>query len=526
MPLAFVKSGRSMMSKQHDEHNYLLLCSASRKIQISTDVTYANLQQYAFEHDEERQWRIKSWRCELTALSQLYNLYFIACNDKILVYQPDFPDQSFASEPVLVLYPPVSSPNLRPGIDREDPHSITRLLVGYLGNEEILLATCDDGDVVGYRIAGIQRALDEISQLENEQGYPYHHVPPFLHQNVGASAWGLAIHREARIIAISANTYEVTILAFALASRNDEPPELDSSGSLAATDEADPSDFPSPRRHNNFFKLGATHNIPAVSFNNNDEDPAGQWLFGSSITGQVWLWDLHGYPNVGSRTFQMGFCASAQHPDEAPRVSFGGCGCLNEDLHPHASWGAMFLDPRSAHEVPSLGETPESARRAPSYQYTGTQKVRFRESKRNILYDDSTSDGTSSSLAISGGVSEGTGEDIDTADGHMSTDGISEFSNEQGADEDGDEMEEEDNQDHQPSTEDYDGPSLPPMQLGNSASSFAQYTWSVPEMLLASGASGAILALSMQGTEVSPYCQIITNPEFQCKDVRMSFCAI
>jgi hypothetical protein len=26
----------------------------------------------------------------------------------------------------------------------------------------------------------------------------------FLHRNVGASAWGLAVHREARIIAISA----------------------------------------------------------------------------------------------------------------------------------------------------------------------------------------------------------------------------------------------------------------------------------------------------------------------------------
>jgi hypothetical protein len=72
--------------------------------------------------------------------------------------------------------------------------------VDYLGNEEILLLTCDDGDVVGYRTAEIQRALDRrVTTLEpaNEED-----VRVFLHRNIGASAWGLAVHREARIIAI------------------------------------------------------------------------------------------------------------------------------------------------------------------------------------------------------------------------------------------------------------------------------------------------------------------------------------
>jgi hypothetical protein len=140
-----------------------------------------------------------AWRCDLTALSQLYNLYFVACNNTIQVHQPSFPDQNPASDPGLILHPPVSA-QTGPGIDPGHPHSITRILVDYLGNDEILLLTCDDGDVVGYRTAEIQRALERRANTLEPAIKEDVHV--FLHRNVGASAWGLAIHREARIIAI------------------------------------------------------------------------------------------------------------------------------------------------------------------------------------------------------------------------------------------------------------------------------------------------------------------------------------
>src|SRR5689334_20440174 len=97
---------------------------------------------------------------ELTALSQIYNLYFVACIDKIYVYEPSFPDQRLTNEPALIISPPKSKPGLRGSIDVYHPHSITRLHVDFLGNHEIVLVTCDDGDVIGYSIPSIQREIE------------------------------------------------------------------------------------------------------------------------------------------------------------------------------------------------------------------------------------------------------------------------------------------------------------------------------------------------------------------------------
>ena len=74
--------------------------------------------------------------------------------------------------------------------------------VGLVAEAAILLLACDDGDVIGYRIQEIQRTLEHRTNLQEPINDDSIHV--FLHRNVGASAWGLAVHREARIIAISA----------------------------------------------------------------------------------------------------------------------------------------------------------------------------------------------------------------------------------------------------------------------------------------------------------------------------------
>jgi hypothetical protein len=144
---------------------------------------------------------LRGWRCNLTALSHQYNLYFLASVDVVHVYQPTFPDQNLSSEAELVLHPPRSGA-IGYGIDPSNPHSITHILVDYLGNEEILFLACDDGDVCVYRTQEIYRALERRTNLQepaNEDG-----VHVFLRSNVGASAWGLAVHREARMIAVSA----------------------------------------------------------------------------------------------------------------------------------------------------------------------------------------------------------------------------------------------------------------------------------------------------------------------------------
>jgi hypothetical protein len=176
--------------------------------------------------------------------------------------------------------------------------------------------TCDDGDVVGYRISEIWRVItedqrsptDSMTSLEDR-------VRVFLHRNVGASAWGLSIHREARLIAISANTHDVTVLAYALSdtsagSASDTPGNLEN----FANDEKE-GDFPRPRQRDHVITLHAHNNTPAVSFDQGD--PSGRWLFSSSIGGDNHIWDLY-HPQVrmyhfGKRYLREGTTFSHPH---------------------------------------------------------------------------------------------------------------------------------------------------------------------------------------------------------------------
>ncbi|KAF1918254.1 hypothetical protein BDU57DRAFT_586709 [Ampelomyces quisqualis] len=365
-------------------------------------------------HDSEHQ-PMKAWRCELTALSQRHNLYFVALNDCILVHQPEFPDQRLSSKPKLILHPPVSSQHLRPGIDYDDPHSITRILVDFLGNDEILLATCDDGDVVGYRVEEIQRALDALESPSDEDDSDIaSEMRRFLHMNVGASAWGLAVHGEARMLAISANTHYITVLAFALASAGDELPEADFSEPYSECISS--SDFPMPRNRDHVITLKSGHNVPAVSFKNNPEDPKGRWLFSTCITGEIELWDLHNPSPHPARKFEMGWCAD---PSQAPRSRWSRCSCLNASSHPHGAWGAMFLDPRSAHEVSpySIKEVSSAGREPPYLEDASRQKHGFTEkaaarARRALSQDDTMSSDHSEMMVLEsdsemGGESDG-----------------------------------------------------------------------------------------------------------------------
>ncbi|KAJ4332144.1 hypothetical protein N0V95_009731 [Ascochyta clinopodiicola] len=353
---------------------------------------------------------IKAWRCDLTALSRSHNFYFVACNDTIHVYQPKFPDQSIPGEPELVLYPPTSSPYLQPGIDYEDSHSITRLHVDYLGQDEIILITCDDGDVIGYRTEEIQRVLDRrVRSSDEEQDFEIDDsVRTFLHRNVGASAWGLAIHREARMIAISANTHKVTVFAYALAKTDgssNDPSDSDSELE-DCPEEEDSADFPSPRRQDHVITLSARHNVPAVSFNNSGDDASGRWLSSSSIDGAATIWDLH-HPEQSARTIQLGFCASTTDPTKAPKLSAGSCACMRPSNFPHAVWSTMFLDASTAHdEPPPPSSTLPLQRAVPCFWDVSGCKTRFSLRVRKASPKDAMIDGDSSEMDVSGSDSD------------------------------------------------------------------------------------------------------------------------
>ncbi|KAL6708257.1 hypothetical protein ACN47E_003181 [Coniothyrium glycines] len=297
---------------------------------------------------------MKAWRCELTALSQLYNLFFVACSDTVYVYQPRFPSQELEDEPALVLTPPVTlEAGSASGIDENDPHSITRILVAYLGTEEVLLMTCDDGDVIGYRVEIIHHAIVQQHDQLSTSPEGMSAVRFFLHRNVGASAWGLAVHRQSRIIAISANTHEITVLAHALAARDTSSPDdadiFDTDVSVSA-DQDIRDDFPYPRRRDHVLILKAKTNIPSISFDNTGADPHGRWLFSTSIDGKVMVWDIH-HSRTPVRIIQAGWCVSAESPTKAPGLAAGYCACPDRANVAHAAWSAVCLDTSSAHDV-------------------------------------------------------------------------------------------------------------------------------------------------------------------------------
>ncbi|KAF2119167.1 hypothetical protein BDV96DRAFT_372352 [Lophiotrema nucula] len=381
---------------------------------------------------EERP-KLKAWRCELTALSHVYNLYFVAYSDSIHVYQPTFPDQKLPNEPALILRPPVSSPHLSYALDPQCPHSINRLHLDYLGREEIVLVVCDDGDTIGYSVTKIQRAVERRAASEvRDDDHLEEDVKVFLHRNAGISAWGLAVHQQGRMIALSANSHEVTVIAYALAnpSETDSDSSDSSLESLPSSNDSLTGDFPFPRRKDHILTLRAQTNIPSISFDNNDTDPTGRWLFSSTIDGKTILWDLHN-PEQPARILQLGHCVNVDDPCSRPTET---CRCPDRDSLPHAAWHAMFVDPRSCRKSPSFQDAfgVEPTERAPCYWDITSSKPRGPP-----LYSNESNSSDGSEADVLGNDAEATPDPASGAQEQQTTDSdeISENESEQVEDE-------------------------------------------------------------------------------------------
>ncbi|KAF2840435.1 hypothetical protein M501DRAFT_1002788 [Patellaria atrata CBS 101060] len=270
--------------------------------------------------------QILHWRCNLTALSHVFNLFFVACVDRVHIFQPTFPHQKLLGDPDLIL--PIANSgqgSTQAHIDPVRPHAANRVLVDFLGHDEILLLACDDGDVIGYRTRDIQRAIDL------GEGYD---LSPFFVRNVLRSAWGLAVHTTARKIAVSANTHEITVFAFGLTGQE---AELYSLNSFSLED----------RTTNTTTTLrGHETNIPDIAFCNTGDDPMGRWLLSSDIGGITYIWNVEGYgPFTG---YQHRFCNG----------SCNFCQCNSDQIiQRHASWGCMWLDKPSFRETKTIEET-------------------------------------------------------------------------------------------------------------------------------------------------------------------------
>ncbi|KAI4621564.1 hypothetical protein J4E80_003934 [Alternaria sp. BMP 0032] len=153
------------------------------------------------------------------------------------------------------------------------------------------------------------------------------------------------------MIAISANTHQITIVAFALASDSE----------LEATDHGTNPGFPHSRREDSIFTLQATNNVPAVSFYGD----SGRWLLSSCIDGKTSMWDLYTKKEVA--TFQLGWFL---------------CDCPGAQNVLHGAWGTIALDTRSAYELPlDEGMTASSTCSSSDFLDVSDQKKRFKVSE-------------------------------------------------------------------------------------------------------------------------------------------------
>ncbi|EEU48582.1 uncharacterized protein NECHADRAFT_74873 [Fusarium vanettenii 77-13-4] len=175
---------------------------------------------------------MQSYRNNLTALSQVFNLYFVAYQGHIFVYKPrGVPHQSLPCHPDLQLKPEPSPYSRSVGgyLDPRRPHLINHIITGLVGHEEIVLACYDDGDVVAYYTKDIGTY---VLGGRGTTGSSHKATPrPFFRENVGMSAWGLAIHQKSRLLAVSSNRHEVIVFALALTSdpfKRKEAPSSDS----------------------------------------------------------------------------------------------------------------------------------------------------------------------------------------------------------------------------------------------------------------------------------------------------------
>jgi len=133
----------------------------------------------------------------------------------------------------------------------------------------------------------------------------------FFAENVGDSAWGLAIHSQSRLIAVGSNAHEIQVFAFALsASAYEEAPSVGKTGRRKPHHPPATGDVQFPMvklpellqtrggkvyRDQNFrlvFKLDVIgDNIPSVGFSDSTEGDADT-VIAADIRGALWFFRL------------------------------------------------------------------------------------------------------------------------------------------------------------------------------------------------------------------------------------------
>jgi hypothetical protein len=233
-------------------------------------------------------------------------------------------------------------------------------------NRIALITVCDDGDVAAWMTRHIYHALQdrregnaqEFNSLATESAdlntdnirSRSSQVREFWAENVSMSAWGIAVHTQARKIAISSNTTRIMVYSFALlptdSTESDEEADYSVAPSLGlprhfVRESATSGGFNSRRVNTRQILPETKGNIPCVSFCNTGDDPEGRFLIYGDIYGKTFLWDLLG-AQLACEEYQSHYCSWWQ----------GFCECVPRSRsYPFGVWGLYFLDPRSFRDV-------------------------------------------------------------------------------------------------------------------------------------------------------------------------------
>ena len=243
----------------------------------------------------------------------------------IYVYTPSFPEQTIPTKPELIITLKSSGLGLTGFLDPSRPHAVNHLIVGDLGDEEVVVVACDDGDVLSYTVRSISLAIKERAKhvsgpdpygdqgnirstpnrwtnkilpvIDSDLNPGCRTLTAWFHENVGLSAWGLATHKHARLLAVSSNTQDIQVFAPSLSSERDgvlhqtclTPESIQrftawENGSATAL---------ADRSIGRIVTLqGHTENIPSVAFCDNVLDLKGRYLVSTDIDGYTIIWDI------------------------------------------------------------------------------------------------------------------------------------------------------------------------------------------------------------------------------------------
>ncbi len=170
--------------------------------------------------------------------------------------------------------------------------------------------------MIAYYTRRIAKYVERHSPLWHANPPSPGKVPkPFFHETVGASAWGLAIHGQSRLIAVSTNMHEINVFAFALNPPfNGQVPDATTKFRISKNEKAplswaglNPAELEGHLRARDrdwriLLPLTADgSNMPSISFAD-DKKGNAEKVVAVDIIGYCWVLDIW---KVGSRPIRI-----------------------------------------------------------------------------------------------------------------------------------------------------------------------------------------------------------------------------